>query len=125
MTEHTISKDTMAAGGGSHRSMHAGSNATLEHLMKVGELVYIDSMAGLVPARIVEIEGAVGNHDASRLDHIFKGRITVVTTGARPGYKRGERISCLPSAVVARRAIHRRNGQFRITQLNYAYEVGP
>lgn len=123
---HTVAHDIADAGGGHYRSQYS-TPSFLEHLMKVGELVFIDSIGGgLVPAKVLDIERhVVHDGNTSALDRIMHGRITVQVTADRPGYKKGEHISCLPSAVVARRAVHVRSGQYRITQLNYAYEVTP
>ena len=72
--------------------------------MYVGELVYLDSIVGLVPAKITDTSGGAE-------------ALVVVVTAARPGYTRGESVTsnARTGHVVPRTAVHVRSGQYRIT----------
>ena len=87
-------------------------------ILKAGELAYYDSFAGLIPCKVVRVfiervELSYGNLGSPRAE--------IVLTAARPGYKRGEAIQAVAHHVVPRRAVRRRNGQFRI--MPYSHEV--
>lgn len=79
--------------------------------VRVGDLAYVDSFAGLVPCRV---------------DRFFMGDPSnplayVTVTAARPGYLVGEQISGrIDRNVIARASVHVRGGQYRITAGTYA-----
>lgn len=95
----------------------AGLHA-LQEKLKAGDLVYIDSFTGLVPAKIVSIAAPTGNP----WEDNYGTFITVKVTGSRPGYPFGKVVECTKTTILARRAVFTRDHQLRIRQLNYTYE---
>ena len=77
-------------------------------------LAYIDSFAGLIPCRIA----AVGDWS----DRYSLAKVQVTAT--RGAYKRGEWIETTLSRLVPRKAVHLRNGQYRIWAYRWSDERG-
>jgi hypothetical protein len=63
-----------------------------------GILVYIDSLSGLVPARIVTV--------VCRADQVVE--MQVAATAHRPAYRRGEAHWLMPHRIVPRDCVYRR-----------------
>jgi hypothetical protein len=88
--------------------------------MYVGELVYLDTPRGLIPAKIRD----TGNGPED---------LALTVTAARPGYIRGEWVTANARAgdVVPRGYVHVRSGQYRITNppddwyIDWSRETGP
>ncbi|TDD97210.1 hypothetical protein [Actinomadura rubrisoli] len=78
-----------------------------------GELVFIDSFTGLIPAKVI----------AKKWDPEVKGfRALLLITANRPGARKGSREWASASNVVHRKAVHTRNGQYRITNYEYSWD---
>ncbi len=74
----------------------------MQYILTPGELVYVNSRSGLVPAKVV------GRH---------QGLVRVRITGGRPGYRRGEVADHEPRHLVPRRAVCIRGHSYRIRPL--------
>ncbi|MEV6444737.1 hypothetical protein [Amycolatopsis sp. NPDC051716] len=69
-------------------------------VIKPGDLVFLDSFSGLVPAKVT--------------GYTSWGHITVVVTAERGAYRRGERTTFRPSGCVPRAHVRVRSGHYRI-----------
>ena len=71
--------------------------------LKVGDLAYWDSFAGLVPCKVMSIEGTSGIASTAQ-------RVEFTLTAARKPYKRGELQEASALHVVPRKSVR---GQYR------------
>jgi hypothetical protein len=84
-----------------------GTHKAMGITLKTGELAYLDTFAGLVPCKVVKMEGASGFPSSSQT-------VVVKLTTSKGAYRRGEIIESNGLHVVARGAVYVRGGQFRI-----------
>ena len=81
------------------------------HRFKIGELVYYDSMRGLVKGKIISLDW---NDDITLTPNSQK--ITVkVTSKNHPVYKHGELIESSRLWIIPRDRVYIRSGQYRIS----------
>lgn len=80
--------------------------------VREGDLVFIDSSTGLIPARVVSVPNGLtpGGH-VERLTH---RAIEVQVTASRIGWRTGEILWISPGECVPRKAVRKRSGQYRI-----------
>lgn len=69
--------------------------------LKAGELAYFDSFAGLIPCKVLSINGESGQANS-------KQEVTFQITAPRGPYKRGELVRSSARWVIPRDAIKRR-----------------
>ena len=69
-------------------------------VIRVGDLIFLDSFSGLVPAKVT--------------GYTPRGEISVLVTATRGAYRRGEHTTFTPSGCVPRAHVRVRCGQFRI-----------
>lgn len=69
--------------------------------VRIGDLVYIDTFLGLIPAKLIEINAATRT-------------ATLRITAKRRGYRFGETVRDSALNVIRRDSVYSRSGQYRI-----------
>jgi hypothetical protein len=81
-------------------------STTNEH--HVGELAYLDTFTGMVPAKVLAIEPNMTYGRPSR------AMLTCLVTATRGAYIKGERVWVCESQVIPRTNVRISSGQYRI-----------
>ena len=81
----------------------------MQSILKVGSLAYLDSFSGLVPCKVLAIK-----KDPENPDSLFWTDVTFRVTAKRPGFERGEKLTCHGRSVIPRDAVRVRNHKYVI-----------
>ena len=75
--------------------------------LQIGDKAYYDSLRGLIACKVIDIRGTDGMASTAQ-------SVTLKITGIHPIYSRGEMLETSGLHAIPRKAVHIRDGIFRI-----------